>query len=162
PDDDRPEPIMTMALTFPDLQGSMLKQKAPDIVLRNQQGAAYPLSALKGKTTLVYFWATWSGPARENHTDLNKIHAKYGKSAFDIYGVAFEKDVNRWEKAVQDDQLEWNNHLIDTKGTESSVLEKYKVKYLPAMFLLDENGTVVAENLTYEQLDAELGRRLQK
>ncbi|OWY20797.1 hypothetical protein C7N43_17800 [Sphingobacteriales bacterium UPWRP_1] len=160
------EPAGDMALMrsfeFTPLKKTMLNRAAPEITLLGANNSKQTLSGQKGKIVLLYLWATWSGPARENHEELNKIYQKYKGSNFDIYSVAFDKNPERWKAAIKEDKLIWPFQVIDVKGTESDLLGKYQIEYLPALFLIDENGTIIAENLTYEQLDSELGRLLKK
>lgn len=160
------EPIEDMAFMrsfdFTPLKKSMLKQQAPDIKLQKTDNTPVSLSQLKGKVTLLYLWATWSGPARENHEDLNNLYQKYKNTNFDVYSVAFDKNPERWKAAITEDKLSWQNQVIDVRGTDSELLAKYHVDYLPALFILDEKGIIIAENLTYEQLEAELARLLGK
>ncbi len=158
------EPVSEMAFMrsfdFSPLKKTMLNHIAPEIMLPKPDNTVQSLTAQRGKVILLYLWATWSGPARENHEDLNKIYQQYKSKNFDIYSVAFDKNTERWKEAIAADKLSWSNQLIDTKGTDSDLLNKYQVDYLPALFIIDEKGNIIAENLTYEQLDSELKRLL--
>ena len=152
-----------MALNYGALKSSMIGKKAPEISLKNSKKEIISLSDnYRNPITVVYFWASWSGEARRNHTDLNKLWNVYKDSGLGFYSVAFDKKANRWEAVSKEDDIRWDNQMIDTGGTESDLLRKYKVEYLPALFLVDKNGKVIAENLSYEQLDVELKRRLGK
>ena len=158
------EPVSEMAFMrsfdFSPLKKTMLNHTAPEIMLPKPDNSVQSLTAQRGKVILLYLWATWSGPARENHEDLNKIYQQYKSKNFDIYSVAFDKNTERWKEAIAADKLSWSNQLIDIKGTDSDLLNKYQVEYLPALFIIDEKGNIIAENLTYEQLDSELKRLL--
>lgn len=156
-----PELMLMRNLQFPALKNSMLNKKAPEIILKNTVDAILPLSTQRGKVTLLHLWASWSGPARENHEELNKLYKKYTNEKFEIYDVAFDENKDRWKDVVKEDQLNWNIHVVDPTGMDSELLQQYGVDYLPAMFLIDEKGKVVAENLTYEQLEEELSKRLE-
>lgn len=155
-----PQMVFMRGLEFPALKESMINKPAPEIALKNIEGNVTPLSAQGGKYRILYLWATWSGTARDNHEDLNNIYAKYKNKKFDIYSVAFDQNASRWEQVIEEDGLQWKTHVLDSDGTESAILSQYNVEYLPALFLIDPNGNVVAENLSYEQLDTELHKRL--
>ena len=153
--------LSLMKLEFPALQGSMVGEVAPEILLRNTQGAALPLSALQDKYTLVHFWGSWSGPSRQNHTDLKKIYDEFGKKDFEIYSVAFDERPEKWKEVIKEDNIQnWEVHVIDPQGTKSDLLNMYKVKFLPALFLIDKEGTVIGENLSYEKLQQILREKL--
>lgn len=153
--------LSLMRLEFPALQGSMVGEVAPEILLRNTQGAALPLSALQDKYTLVHFWGSWSGPSRQNHTDLKKIYNEFSKKDFEIYSVAFDQRPEKWKEVIKEDDIEnWEVHVIDPQGTNSDLLKMYKVQFLPALFLIDKEGTVIGENLSYEKLQQILREKL--
>ncbi|MEZ4885908.1 MAG: thioredoxin-like domain-containing protein [Chitinophagales bacterium] len=153
--------LALMKLEYPALQGTMVGEVAPEILLRNRDGAALPLSALQEKYTLVHFWGSWSGPSRQNHEDLKKIYNDFHGKNFEIYSVAFDEKSDKWKEVIKEDAIgDWKVHVIDPEGTKSDLLKMYKVKYLPAMFLVDEEGTVIGENLSYEQLRQVLQQKL--
>lgn len=147
------------AMEFPALKATMVGKQVPKVVLDNQKGVAVPLSAVKNDLVVMYMWASWSGDARENHPDLKKISEKY-KGQIGMYSIAFDEKPEMWKKVLKDDQMAWGTQVRDAKGTESPLLNNLNVEYLPALFLIDKSGMVVAENLSYDQLDAELTKRL--
>jgi len=153
--------LALMKLEYPELQGSMVGEIAPEILLRNREGAALPLSALQNKYTLVHFWGSWSGPSRQNHTDLKKIYKDFNGEDFEIYSVGFDEKEDKWKQVIKEDGIQnWKVHVVEPEGTKSDLLNMYKVKYLPALFLIDEEGTVIGENLSYEQLRQVLQEKL--
>ncbi len=154
--------LETMSLKdqMPDLAKSMLYQQAPEIVLKSIENVAIPLSSQHGKTVLLYLWASWSGEARDNVADLNELYNKYKGDKFELYSVAFDKKADIWKDVCKEDKVEWNLNVVDSKGTDSDLLKQYGVRYLPALFLIDETGKIVGENLLYDKLDAELKSRV--
>ncbi len=155
-------PMEMFDISFADLSASMVNQAAPEILLNNPKGVPLSLSSQRGKLTLVYLWAPWSGYARATHKDLVKIYEKYRGEHFEIFSVAFTRDEQHWKDVIEEDHLAWNIHVIEKDGVDSYLLGKYNVEYLPAMFLVDVNGKIVTENIPYEQLDAAIGSRIKK
>jgi len=154
--------MLSLKDPLPPLQRSMIGEKAPDMNLKNAQGVAVPLSSQRGKTVLLYLWATWSAEARDNIADLNEFYQKYKGDDFELYSVAFDRQTRQWQKVSEEDQVGWNLNLVDPEGTRSDLLRDYGVRYLPALFIIDENGVVVKENLQYDDLNTELQKRLKK
>ena len=154
--------MLSLKDPLPPLQRSMIGEKAPDMNLKNAQGVAIPLSSQRGKTVLLYLWATWSAEARDNIADLNEFYQKYKGDDFELYSVAFDRQTRQWQKVSEEDQVGWNLNLVDPEGTRSDLLRDYGVRYLPALFIIDENGVVVKENLQYDDLNTELQKRLKK
>jgi thiol-disulfide isomerase/thioredoxin len=49
-------------------------QALPDFSNRDLAGRTWELKDLKGKGTLINFWATWCGPCRAEHPEIQKLH----------------------------------------------------------------------------------------
>ncbi|MEM9650051.1 MAG: thioredoxin, partial [Bacteroidota bacterium] len=63
-----------------------------------------------------------------------------------------------WTKAIEADGLAWN-HISNLKRFRDPIAELYNINAIPAAFLLDENGVIIAKDLrgaALEQKVAEL------
>jgi len=128
---------------------------APEIALPNPEGDTISLSSLKGKYVLVDFWASWCRPCRIENPNLVKNYNKYHDKGFEIYQVSLDKKKDSWTDAIKKDQLDWV-HVSDLKFWNSSAAQLYKVQSIPASFLLDKNGKIIAKNLRGDLLEAKL------
>jgi outer membrane lipoprotein-sorting protein len=72
----------------PDLAG----KPAPAFELKSLGGETFSLAALKGKTVLLDFWATWCGPCRKSMPVLEKISSEFKNSDLVILGVNTGED----------------------------------------------------------------------
>ena len=59
------------------------------------------------------------------------------------------------ETAVEEQQLPWIS-VSDLRGRSSVALGLYNVQRLPANFLIDKEGTIVAKNIYGKSLEAKL------
>ncbi len=115
-----------------------------------------PVSDLIGKNYLLLdFWASWCSPCRQENPNLVAMYNKYHDRGFDILGISLDSNRDRWIAAIHDDQLTWN-HVSDLKGWENKVAKLYAVRSIPANFLLDTNGYILAKNLRGEDLQKKL------
>ncbi len=129
---------------------------APDISLPTPTGEIINLSSLKGKVVLLDFWASWCKPCRMENPNVVANYEKYKDKGFTVYSVSLDENKAAWEKAITADNLSWGNHVSDLQGWSSSAAALYGVRSIPASFLLDENGSIVASNLRGPALEKKL------
>lgn len=138
----------SLALTNKTAPGKL----APDFVMNDVDGKPLKLSALRGKYVLVDFWASWCGPCRKENPNVVAAYKKYHDKGFEILGVSLDSKKEAWLKAINDDHLTWK-HVSDLKGWANTAAALYGVKSVPASFLLDKDGKVVAKDLRGEELN---------
>jgi peroxiredoxin len=73
-----------------------------------------------------------------------KIYEKYKTKGFDILGVSLDQDKNSWVKAIEKDGLVWNQ-VSDLQYWNSAAAAAYGVTGIPAQFLIDKEGKIVAK-----------------
>jgi peroxiredoxin len=130
-------------------------KEAPEFVLPDVKGKMVRLSSFRGKYVLVDFWASWCGPCRQESPNVVRAYNKFKGSKFDILSVSLDDNKDKWLGAIEKDQLTWT-HVSDLKAWESSVVRLYQVEGIPATFLLDPNGVVVARDLRGDALEKKL------
>jgi peroxiredoxin len=113
------------------------------------------LSAYRGKYVLLEFWASWCGPCRMENPNLRKEYLAYKDKGFDILGVSLDDDGDKWKKALIKDALPWTQ-VSDLKGWRNSAAVQYGVRAIPANFLIDPQGKIVARDLRGEKLQQKL------
>jgi thiol-disulfide isomerase/thioredoxin len=132
----------------------------PDIKMKNGSGKEYSLYALRGKVVLLDFWASWCGPCRRENPVVVAAYQKYKDKGFTVFSVSLDNNKDQWLAAIQKDQLTWEYHVSDLKGWSSDVAKEYGVRGIPAAFLLDRNGKIVATNLRGAELENALEKIL--
>jgi peroxiredoxin len=133
------------------LQSVTVGKMAPDFTMNDSTGKPVALSSLKGKILLVDFWASWCGPCRGENPNVVKAYQAFNKKGFDVLGVSFDQNREKWIKAVKDDRLTWN-HVSDLKGWGNEAGKLYGVNSIPANVLLDKDQKIIARNLRGEDL----------
>ena len=132
---------------------------APEITLPTPDGGSKSLSELRGKYVLIDFWASWCGPCRRENPNVVKMYNKYKDKGFEIFGVSFDQNKEKWVKAIADDKLTWP-HVSDLKGWQSSAAGLYNITAIPHTILLDKEGKIIAKNLRGAALEAKLAEVL--
>lgn len=143
-----------------DEQGPALDTQAPPIALKDINGQEVDLSQIKSKYILIDFWASWCNPCREESPNLLKAYAYYKNKGFRILSVSIDSDVQLWRNAVRKDGTTEFLQVIDPKAGKSVLLKNYKIIALPANFLVDRNGKIVAKDLRGNELFATLKKLL--
>ena len=137
------------------MAGLAVGEQAPDFTLNDPDGKPITLASLKGQYVLIDFWASWCGPCRQENPNVVRVYSKFKDKGFSIYGVSLDKEANAWKNAIQKDGLTWL-HGSDLKFWNSAVAQTYGVKAIPATFLLDKDGKIIAKNLRGPALEAKL------
>ncbi len=137
------------------IRGVGIGDIAPDFSLNAPDGQQVSLSSLRGKYVLLDFWASWCGPCRKENPNVVRLYEQYKNKNFEIYGVSLDRDKDAWLKAIKDDNLTWV-HGSDLKYWSSDVAVQYGVNGIPATYLLDQEGRVIAKNLRGLALEKKL------
>jgi peroxiredoxin len=137
------------------LRNVAIGKTAPEIVLNDTAGKSVKLSSLKGKYVLVDFWASWCGPCRAENPNVVKAYKKYNEKGFTVFGVSLDENREKWLAAIKKDGLTWS-HVSDLKGWANVAAKQYAVMGIPANFLLDKEGKIIASNLRSEDLGKKL------
>jgi peroxiredoxin len=139
------------------LKSISIGQQAPDFELKDLNGKVVKLSSFKGKYVLLDFWASWCGPCRKENPNVVKAYDLYKGKGFTVLGVSLDADEAKWRKAVQEDGMPWVQTLDDKTAT-GNVGKLYEIKAIPANFLIDANGKIVATNLRGPELEKALSK----
>ncbi len=133
--------------------------QAPEIALPDTNGKEEKLSSHKGKYVLVDFWASWCAPCREENPNIVKLHQKFKEKGFTVFGVSLDDNTDAWKKAIADDHLYWTQ-VSELKQWDTKAAKDYQVNAIPASFILNKEGKIIAKNLRGEDLEAFLSRTL--
>ncbi len=126
-----------------------------DFTVISPKGDSMKLSSLKGKVLLLDFWASWCVPCRFSNKQLVKLYSKYRQSGFEILGVSLDEDKADWKKAIAKDKITWLQ-AIDDRGWDALSAIKWQVDAIPASFLINQEGNVVAINPEKKDLEKKI------
>lgn len=133
----------------------LIGDKLPDALLPMLAGDTLTLTQLIGKRrlTLLDLWASWCAPCRrENREFLVPLWEQHHKNGFEIIGYALDASAPAWKKAIEADGAYRWVHASHLRGDDAPLMEALRIQTIPANFLLDGEGKVIAKNLHGEAL----------
>ena len=101
---------------------------------------------------LIDFWASWCGPCRAENPNVVKAFNAFKSKGFTILGVSLDQDKAKWLDAIKKDGLTWT-HVSDLKFWNNAVAQQFGIQSIPANFLIDPNGVIIAKDLRGEDLE---------
>ena len=135
----------------------MIGKIVPNFSAPNPQGKLIELNKIKGKVTIIDFWASWCKPCRVENPNLVKLYNEYHPKGLEIISVSLDREAQKdfWIKAIEKDQLNWYN-ISNLKFWQEPIAKLYGVNSIPATFIIDENGILIAKKLRGAQLDQKI------
>ena len=142
----------------------------PDFNFTDFNGSARQLSEFRGRVVLLDFWASWCSPCLADIPQLKSTYEKFRAQGFEIIGMNSEtvgqteidpnflRDAQAQARAiVRSRGVSWTQ-----SNNESSVAaaKLFGVETLPAKFLIDREGRLVASIRDIAELNALLDRLL--
>jgi len=135
--------------------------KAPEFTAKTPEGKDLALSQTLGKYTIVDFWASWCRPCRIENPNVVRVYNKYHDKGLNIISVSLDKagQKDRWIRAIEKDQMDWY-HVSNLQFWQDPIPKSYGVRAIPATFLLDESGTIIAKDLRGQALENKIAELL--
>lgn len=132
---------------------------APDFKIQSMS-AGQPLAELsdmKGKYVLLSFWASYDAHSRMQNASLsNVLRSASSNENVEMVSVSFDEYQSIFKETVRKDQIVTPTCFVETKGESSGLFKKYRLGRGFTNYLLDENGVIIAKNISAAELSAYL------
>ncbi|ESU25210.1 hypothetical protein FEDK69T_01790 [Flavobacterium enshiense DK69] len=116
---------------------------------------------IKGRIVLLDLWSTWCSPCIEKSRTMVPVYNEYKNKGFTIIGVGGEsKNTDRLTKFLEKEKWPWLN-LVEL-DKQNKIWQKYSIGNGGGggMFLIDDQGKIIAIDPTAEEVKKELEARL--
>jgi peroxiredoxin len=138
----------------------VLPREAPTFSIKGLDGQGISNQSLRGRVVLLDFWATWCTPCLKSMPELQAMHEKYADRGLSVVGVSIDEGgVKKVKKFVSSRKL---TYPIAMDSGKAPAWESFRVKAVPAAFLIDRDGRIVAQWTGAPAGRAELERTLEE
>ena len=137
--DGGPAPVFDESSRPPPIQLVADPVTMPSLTMQDLDGRLITTEDLKGKVTIVNFWATWCGPCRAEIPDLIKLQDRYPDQLL-VIGVSTDEG---GVAIVEDFATEYGINYPVVMATPELRRAFPGVRALPTSFVVDPDGRVV-------------------
>lgn len=102
-----------------------------------------------GKVVLINFWASWCPPCRGEMPSLQRLNEGFNESDFHMAAVNMNEEISFVQDYLQSEALDIPVYFFPDKDA----LEVYKLRGIPASYLIDKKGRVAAAYMGSFQWD---------
>ena len=134
-------------------EGLTIGDKAPTFTICGEK-QLIDLKDLRGKYVLLSFWASYDALSRMQNATLN--HAIAQADNVEMVSVSFDEYKSIFNETIKKDQISTSNCFVELAGVSSDLYQTYRLKRGFKNFLLDENGVIVAKDITVSELSSYL------
>ena len=132
---------------------------AKDFALKDLDGKVQHLSDYKGKVVLLNFWGSWCPPCRREMPSMERLYQSLKDQAFTILAVNQAESVDMvFAYTSEIEPAPTFPMLLDT---EEKIPPLWRVRGLPASFILDKQGRIAYRAMGGREFDnAEIQNKL--
>ena len=134
-------------------EGLTIGDKAPTFTICGEK-QLIDLKYLRCKYVLLSFWASYDALSRMQNATLN--HAVAQADNVEMVSVSFDEYKSIFNETIKKDQISTSNCFVELAGVSSDLYQTYRLKRGFKNFLLDENGVIVAKDVTVSELSSYL------
>jgi alkyl hydroperoxide reductase subunit AhpC len=89
------------------------------------------------------------------------LYKEFHTKGLNIIGVSLDKEATAWKEAITKDQLTWTQ-VSNLKWWQDPIALRYNIESIPATYLVDAKGTIIAKNLYGAELKVKVAELLAK
>jgi peroxiredoxin len=137
--------------------------KVPDFTLPTPDGKTLNFyTFLKGKKCVILdFWASWCGWCRKENPSVKAAYDAYKDKGADVLSVSLDEKEPAWRKALNEDKPTWPQ-AWEKRGTKAGLYKWFNLNGIPAIFLISNDGTIVAKGLRGDKISEAIQNYLNK
>ena len=136
--------------------------EAPGFTLDDIAGNPVSISDFRGRKVVLVFWASWCPDCRAEVPELKAMMAAADPSEVAFVSVSFDRTREAFETYVRENYL-GGVQLFDPAGKkESAVGAAYHIKWIPSLYLIDEEGRIELKTVVAQKVAKAIGAAVSK
>jgi peroxiredoxin len=136
--------------------GAELGRPAPDCAFLDMEGRFVRLSALRGKTAVLYFWASWCGACRKRADALRSFYAGSSRTDWDLVGICYDTDRDAARRFRSEHGFTWPTSFSGGLPAEDPVGRLYREAGVGVFYVIGPDGTLARKVYEVEDLESAL------
>ncbi len=114
---------------------------APAFAVRLDDGSVMSNASVRGKTALIYFWATWCGSCAEQLPILKELYDRYTPARLLLFNVSLDSDCGAAARKAGEHGVTWAG-VCDGRGEKGDLARAFGVSGVPAAIVIDRSGSI--------------------
>ncbi|MGD2088686.1 MAG: TlpA disulfide reductase family protein [Candidatus Aminicenantes bacterium] len=124
---------------------------AKNFTVKLLNGDDFTLEKQRGKVVLIYFWAYWCQPCKQEMPYLDKIYREFKDKGLEMVGISLDSSIKKTEEFIRQHKLQWK-HSCSGKVWKDKTVTRYGVNTLPSLWVVDKNGILRSFDIKGEEL----------
>lgn len=145
------------AMTLPEIAAKVVPVPAvgdtPALTFSRADGGNGTLRDVRSHYTVVHFWASWCAPCKQQIPALQQLRKQFAEHGVALLGLSLDEDAAAWQAALDQLDLPWTQGRLAATAAAG-------VSSVPAYWLLDPAGKIVAKATNPDELSAPLLKNL--
>lgn len=115
-------------------------------------GSDFDFPNRSGRYTLLNFWAAYDADSRMRNVQLANEVSKFSPDEVAMLSVSFDTNEAIFTETVKADKLDAHNQFWNGRVKLSNLYKKYGFRHGFRNFLIDDNGVIIATDVSAGQL----------
>jgi peroxiredoxin len=118
-------------------------QAAPLFDVEALNGKRIRLQDLRGKIVLLAFWASWCGECVAEIPVFKELYKAFGgDERFAMIGLSLDRSAQTVRNFTKSQEMNWTQGVLGD-WSQSKIPSQYAVSFIPATYLIDQNGILI-------------------